>query len=68
MCAAEFFMHLGRPFLVGVELTANENKRGIVAIPKFVKVTGPVIWIDQSWSGGWEVDPETGAWWEKCLN
>ena len=38
---------------------------GYVAIPRFVKVTGPVIWIDQSWSGGWDVDSKTGAWWEQ---
>lgn len=38
---------------------------GYVAIPRYVKVTGPVIWVDQSWSGGWDVDSKTGDWWEQ---
>ena len=29
-----------------------------------IHVTGPVIWVDRSWSGGWKTDQAMSGWWD----
>ena len=56
---------MGKKIVIFVGILIFIIAVAVLAISRFVKVTGPLIWIDRSSRGSWQTSANSAAWWEE---